>query len=219
MTEAAAKLLPPNATPFERALAVVAGEVGNVPVPLSDLFDPQTCPMEILPWLAWENSVDSWDSDWTEAAKRDAVAKSIDEHRRKGTRISVEAVLARFDELLSLVEWHEASPRKTPHTFEVFLPLVTEPGADGGPRTTATFAEAIVREVSRVKPLREHFQLVQTLMLTGGIGLQGVARLVEYRRDDMVLVTDTSLDWGALLQNEDGEPLQADDDSYLETTP
>jgi phage tail P2-like protein len=213
-------LLPPNATALERALEAGV-RAGSVTTPVDRIDDPLTCPAELLPWLAWGLSVDSWDGDWSEADKRDAVANSLAFHRIKGTRLSVETVLARFDKLAELVEWHEATPRQAPNTFDVVIPLVMADGtAPGGRRATAAFAEAIIREVSRVKPLREHMTLVQALTIAGAIGVQGVARVFAEVRQDMDLVADPSLAWNFYLQTEDGEPLvDAADGSFLDTTP
>ncbi|MGI4732446.1 MAG: phage tail protein I [Janthinobacterium lividum] len=212
-----ASLLPPNATPLERALEGATARVGAVDVSTAaTLWDPATCPLALLPWLAWSLSVDQWDPTWPEATKRAAVADSIALHRIKGTRAAVEAVLARFDDLLSVIEWHEASPAATPHTFEVHLPLVTAPGvAPGGDRSTAAFADSIVREVGKAKPLREHLTLVQTLATQAPIGLAGAARLATWQRVPLAAVADTSPSWAIYLQTEDGEPMQAEDDSFL----
>ena len=213
-------LLPPNATGLERALeaGVRAGSV-MTPVDLIDV--PETCPSELLPWLAWGLSVDSWDGDWSDADKREAVASSLAFHRIKGTRLSVETVLARFDKLAELVEWHQAQPRRAPHTFEIVMPLVLADGtAPGGRRATAAFADAVIREVSRVKPLREHMTLVQALTVAGVVGVQGVGRVFAEARQDMALVADTSPAWGFYLQTHDGEPLlDAADNTFLDTAP
>lgn len=210
-------LLPPNATVLERALEAGA-RAGGVTTPVDQVDDPQTCPTELLPWLAWGLSVDSWDANWSEADKRDAIANSLALHRIKGTRLSVETVLARFDRLAELVEWHEAEPRRIPNTFEIHLPMVSADGtAPGGRRSTAAFAESIIREVSRVKPLREHMTLVQGLALEGGLGLFGTARLASYARRDADLDIDTSTAWGFYLQTEDGEPMQTEAGTLLDT--
>ncbi len=211
-------LLPPNATKLERALEHGARPESLV-TPVDVIDDPLTCPAELLPWLAYGLSVDTWDADWSEAAKRDAVASSIEMHRRKGTRLSVESVLARFDNLVQLVEWHQAQPRRPAHTFDVILPMVTPTGvAPGGRRATAAFAEAIIREVARVKPLREHMRMVQQIAAAGAVGLQGVVRAMSYTRDDATMTIDTSPAWASYLQTEDGEPI-ADGNSgtFLDT--
>jgi P2-related tail formation protein len=134
--------------------------------------------------------------------------------------MSVEQVLARFDQLAQIIEWHEATPRRAPHTFDVIVPMVMPDGsAPGGRRATAAFADAIIREVSRVKPLREHMTVVQSIAAGGFIGIQTVARIFVEARQDMALTIDSSPAWAPYLQTEDGEPLQGDDGSFLDTTP
>ncbi len=88
-------LLPPNATPLERALAAATARLSDVPVPVGDLWSPERCPVEWLPWLAWALSVDEWDSGWPEQRKRQAIAQSAALHRHKGTVWSVREALRR----------------------------------------------------------------------------------------------------------------------------
>lgn len=215
-------LLPPNATPLMRALeAGVTLRPAVDALALADaIADPMTAPAFLLPWLAYGESVDAWDADWSEADKRTTIATSIAMHRIKGTRASVETVLGRFDKLARLVEWHEANPRRDPHTFDVIVPMVAPDGtARGGRLATAEFADAIIREIARVKPLTEHMRLVQQIVVAGAIGITGVARAVTYTRSDADAVIDQSPDWAAYLQTEDGEPLQSDDATFLDTRP
>jgi phage tail P2-like protein len=211
-------LLPPNASPLERALEAGTARLGDVDAPIAPLWDPATMPIEQLPFLAWGLSVDAWDPDWSEAMKRRAVAESIALHRVKGTRASVEAVLARFDELIEVVEWHEASPERPPNTFDVLLSIVTAPErAPGGTRSSAAFAEAIIRDVTKVKPLREHMTVVQSLRLQSTLCLFGTARLASYSRAEAGLDIDTSPAWDFYLQTEIGEPIQAEAGAILDT--
>jgi phage tail P2-like protein len=212
-------LLPPNATPLERALEGVTARIGDVAAPLDTLLDPALIEAAWLPWLAWALSADSWDADWTEAVKREAVAGSIALHRIKGTRLSVETVLARFDGLARLVEWHETAPPAAPHTFDIVLPMVVDGAAPGGRRATAAFADAIIREVSRVKPLREHLRLVQSVGAEGAVGIEVALRPSILTRTDADLVIDTDPIWAALLQTEQGEPIEDGTGAYLDHRP
>lgn len=210
-------LLPPNATPLERALEAGIARISDIATPIDTLLDPLRIPFIAIPWLAWGLSVDDWDPAWSEVAKRRAVAESIALHRIKGTRASVEQVLARIDELATVLEWHEDRGRLPPHSFEIIIPLVTTPGAAGGPRTEAAIVDDVIARISAVKPLREHMTVVQSLMLEGGVGVQGALRLVGYRRDDAVAVFDRSAVWEDYLQTEEGEPLQAETGTLLDT--
>jgi len=212
-------LLPPNATRLERALEDATARIGDITAPIDTLLDPAAIDADWLPWLAWALSSDSWDADWTEATKRQAVAESIALHRIKGTRLSTETVLARFDQLARNVEWHETTPRGGPHTFDIVLPLIVDGAAPGGTRTTAAFADAIIREVGRVKPLREHMRFVQSITAAGAIGILGVARAAISIREDADLTIDASTDWPFLLQTQDGEPITFDASEYLDTRP
>jgi len=87
-------ILPPSATPAERALeaAIVAGKPDLSPI--GQLMSAQTCPAELLGWMAWAFSIETWGADWSEEAKRQAIASSIEVHRRKGTIGSVRRALA-----------------------------------------------------------------------------------------------------------------------------
>jgi len=89
-----AALLPPNATPLETALADAIGARHDVAVPVRDLWSPERCPAALLPWLAWALSVDVWDAGWPEVVKREVIAESLDVHRIKGSRRSVERAIA-----------------------------------------------------------------------------------------------------------------------------
>lgn len=212
-------LLPPNATRLERVLEAATARIGGVTAPIDTLLDPSTINAEWLPWLAWGLSADSWDADWTEAVKRQAVAESIALHRIKGTRLSVEIVLRRFDQLARIVEWHDTTPRGMPHTFDIVLPLVVDGAAIGGGRATAAFANAIIREVAWVKPLREHMRFVQSITAAGAIGILGVARAAVSIRRDADLTIDSATDWPFFLQTEDGEPIEFGASEFLDTRP
>lgn len=87
------RLLPPNSTPLERALASVSARISNIPVPIASIWNAATCPKSMLPWLASALSVDVWDDAWPEETKRLAIASSLDIHQRKGTGAAVQAAL------------------------------------------------------------------------------------------------------------------------------
>lgn len=86
-------LLPPNASRSERAIEQVTGSVATVPIQIRETWDPDLCPAELLPWLAWALGVDEWDSGWSEGAKRAAIRESVAIHRRKGTVAAIRRTL------------------------------------------------------------------------------------------------------------------------------
>lgn len=149
-------LLPNNATKQERALSMSASRVGSVPVVLRDLWSPWTCPVEILPWLAWSLSVDDWDVDWTEQQKRGAIASSVEVHRRKGTVGAVRRALQAIGYEVQIREWVEGA-----YTFSVYI--------DG---TSSPVEESAFIEAERLalthKNVRSHLATVGTFIQSAG---------------------------------------------------
>lgn len=86
-------LLPPNASPLERAIDAASARIDALDVPLADLWSPDRCPAALLPWLAWALGVETWDADWPEALKRRACAEAFEVHREKGTLAAIKRVL------------------------------------------------------------------------------------------------------------------------------
>ncbi len=120
-------LLPPNATSLERALDQVSARIEQIPIPIRDLWNPEICPTEFLPWLAWSYSVDEWSSEWTEAQKRGAIANSIIVHKHKGTIGAIQDALGSIGIELSVMEWFNRIPIGDPYTFEVIIDAKTAP--------------------------------------------------------------------------------------------
>lgn len=205
-------LLPPNSSNAEKALEAAL----RMDVDLSavgTLWDPATCPPAVLPFLAWGLAIAQWDPTWTEAEKRTAIAEAIPFHRRKGTRGIVEDVLARFNPLLEVAEWWEMNPKAAPHTFEVRAPANLIPASF----LNAETVNAIIRDVSSVKPLREHFNFVQVLEAQAGAYLTGAGQVGTYNRHDYLAAHDPDPIWNSYLQTEIGEPLQTEAGEILES--
>ncbi len=78
-------LLPLNATKAEKDISASVARISSIPVPVRDMWNPATCPANLLPWLAWALSVDNWDASWSDTTKRSVIAASISVHYKKGT--------------------------------------------------------------------------------------------------------------------------------------
>ncbi len=156
-----ADLLPGNATAQERALAAAASRAAGVPVPIRDLWSPETCPPTLLPWLAWAFSVDDWSPSWTEAQKRATIRAAIDVHRRKGTRNAVETALSALNLQLQITEWLDRDPPGAPYTFAVSI--TSDVDAPAGSRRDL---RAVLSIIDRTKSLRSHITAAQ--VITGG---------------------------------------------------
>lgn len=119
-------LLPPNASPQERAIEQSAERLGAVDVPVGKLWDPKSCPVSLLPWLAWALSVDTWDAAWSEPVKRQVIADSLAVHARKGTPWAVvRAMTAAGAPSLELSEWFDNG--RAPFTFQVCVSTSDQP--------------------------------------------------------------------------------------------
>lgn len=95
--------------------------IADVPVPLKDLWDPESCPAGLLPWLAWAFSVDEWDPNWNEDQQRSAVKASYSVHRYKGTIGSVKDALNALGLGVQVQEWFNQIPAGAPYTFKLLL--------------------------------------------------------------------------------------------------
>lgn len=142
-------LLPPNATPAERALSEAMGRVGDVPVIVKQIWNPDTCPADVLPWLAWAFSVDDWSSSWTEQQKRAAIKSSIQSQRIKGTLGAVENQLAALGINIVVQEWFQQEPKGDPYTFKLIISTTQEP-------VTLEGMKNIIDIVNTNKNLRSH---------------------------------------------------------------
>ena len=108
-------LLPSNSTQLERAIEAALYE--KTSSPLRTLYNADTCPVHLLPHLAWAWSVDRWDYRWSEATKRAAIKASYYIHSRKGTIGALRRVVEPLGYLIEVVEWFKAVPEGVPGTF------------------------------------------------------------------------------------------------------
>ncbi len=88
-------LLPPNRTPLESALSeAIAARFPRPIGAIRTVLDPDTCPAELLPFLAWELSVDLWDERWHEVKKRQVCRDAMKLHALKTTLAGIKAHVA-----------------------------------------------------------------------------------------------------------------------------
>ncbi|CRM18787.1 phage tail protein I [Pseudomonas sp. 24 R 17] len=113
----AQQLVPKNSTSLEVQAAQALAEIQRVPIPLRQLCNPNTCPVAVLPYLAWAFSVDRWDSTWSEATKRAAIRSSRYIHAHKGTIGALRRVVEPLGYLIEVVEWWQTVPEGVPGTF------------------------------------------------------------------------------------------------------
>lgn len=108
-------LLPLNSTPLERGIEATFAE--TTLIPLRALYNPDTCPVHLLPHLAWAWSVDRWDPAWPEPVKRAAIMASFYIHKHKGTIGALRRVVEPLGYLIEVLEWWQTVPEGVPGTF------------------------------------------------------------------------------------------------------
>lgn len=145
----ASRLLPGNANELERLAAEALAQIERVPVPLRDLWNPDTCPVELLPYLAWAFSVDRWSPTWPESAKRAAIRAAYFIHSRKGTIGALRRVVEPLGYLIEVREWWEEVPLGVPGTFRLLIGVL-DTGID------ETMYQELSWLIDDAKPLSRH---------------------------------------------------------------
>lgn len=153
------RLLPVGSSPLEVAAAQVAAEIDRVPVTLRTLWNPQECPLALLPYLAWALSVDRWDFDWPEATKRSVVASAFFVHRRKGTISALRRVVEPLGYLIEVREWWQLD--EEPGTFRLVVGV-----QDNG--ITDEMYQELERLIDDAKPASRHLTGLNISLGTSG---------------------------------------------------
>lgn len=191
----AVALLPVSASPREKAL--LAAELARLslyePEAIASLWDPESCPASLLPWLAWALSVDVWDATWPESVRRAVVAAAPGVHRLKGTRAAVQRSLDALSITTDIIEWWETEPPGRRGTANVTAYV----GADYG--DDAILSERIQRQA--IASIRAAKPKSRTVTYRIGVGMRSRAgmlgahqaaiplrKLVEARAPDIATV-------------------------------
>lgn len=159
-------LLPPNATSLMRAAAKAADRAFDLPLQVRDMWNPDTCPVDFLPWLAWAFSVDYWRAEWPESIKRNVIRTAVNAHRRNGTKTAVKEAIESLGARLELQEWFEYDGDPYTVRIEARANLVIDGGAGDllGPELERDLQEIFARHA----PARVHFDLILGADFTAG---------------------------------------------------
>lgn len=164
----ATDLLPPNATPLERATARALADIAGVPIPLRDLWNIDRCPVSLLPYLAWTFSVDRWDDAWSETTKRDVIRRSFWLHKRKGTIGALRRAVEPLGYLIEVIEWWQHSPEEPRGTFRLRVGVL-----DKG--ITDSMYQELERLIDDAKPASRHLLGLDVSLTVKGSTYFGVA--------------------------------------------
>ncbi|EEC8144637.1 TPA: phage tail protein I [Escherichia coli] len=163
-------LLPPSASDFLKYTGYATDRITRIPVDLRTLWDPEACPVELLPYLAWALSVERWDKNWPEETKRKVIRESWLIHRHKGTFSSLRRIVEPLGYIISMSEWWETGD--PPGTFRLNV------GVFEGGLTEEMYFE-IERLIADARPVSRHLvglNIVQDIsgkVYTGGMVYDG----------------------------------------------
>ena len=152
-------LLPPSSTQLERHLEKVLTSITDQPLHIRELLDPARCPAELLPWLAWANSVDDWQESWPEQVKRRVIAISFEVHRYKGTPYALQAALDSLGIKTEVLEWWEPSGSGQPGTMTVTAMLNDNISGAGEGLINAEMLQLITRAIHKTKRGSIHYDI------------------------------------------------------------
>ncbi|EPY4026354.1 TPA: phage tail protein I [Klebsiella pneumoniae] len=159
-------LLPPGSSALERRLAQACSGISDLNVPLRDLWNPWKCPAKFLPYLAWAFSVDRWEENWTETAKRQAVSDAFWIHQRKGTVAAVKRVIEGLGYSMTLEEWWKVADPAGTFRLEIDLNEIgiTEP-----------MIYELERIIGDAKPVSRHISQLTLALNVNGAASTGAA--------------------------------------------
>lgn len=174
-------LLPSNSTPLERAVEMaISKSFARIPLMHRAVWNPDTCPEYLLPWLAWALGVEVWRSEWPVAIKRSRIKASLSIHRHNGTVKAVKDAVRSFGAQIAIREWFETDPPGVPRTFQLTL---TAP--ETGSVASEDLINDVIDEVNRTKPEGAHFTFVQGLSFKFKPVLAFAGRPITYVRMGM----------------------------------
>lgn len=153
-------LLPVGSSDLEITAAKACAELSRTPIPLRQLCDPDSCPSNLLPYLAWAFSVDRWDEKWPEIIKRQAIKDAYFIHRHKGTIGALRRVVEPFGYLIRISEWFQNGGE--PGTFRLDI------GVQDSGITEETFYE-LERLIADAKPASRHLMGLNINLDTQGV--------------------------------------------------
>lgn len=169
-------LLPPNATSLDKNLESSTARLGSVDIfETSELWNPDTCPADLLPWLAWAEQVDEWSTSWAEQVQRAVIKAQRNVRRTRGTRNSILNAVNALSGSASIREWWEYEPKRAPHTFDIVLA-----GGDG--YVESELQQSMIRAIDRSKPARSHYTLAVGLNAAAEFNMAAVAHTANYIR-------------------------------------
>lgn len=184
-------LLTPKASDFLRRAEVGTQRISDIPVDLRKLWNPDECPVPLLPNLAWALSVDRWEKGWSEQTKRQVIKSAWAVHRQKGTISALRRVVEPFGFLIRIVEWWETG--EAPGTFRLDI------GVQDQGITEETYLE-LERLISDAKPCSRHLVGMSINLQASGDVWVGAATYIGEEITIYPYINETIISGGAAYE-------------------
>lgn len=154
MTTVHNPLLPYASTGFEHRVTDAMADNTRLAVQIDTLTQVDDAPDEFLSFLAWQYSVDSWDTAWQPSLQRALIKKSFRQHQIKGTITAIREILEKFGYEAKFTEWWQATPPLPAGSFTLELSTA------GNELSEAVYLE-LNRLINDAKPVSRHLTNLQ----------------------------------------------------------
>ena len=147
-------LLPPNSTQLERNVCEATAQATNLDVNIKTITTLKNTPKDFLPLIAWQNSVDRWNRDWSEKQKIAQIKASFQIHQKKGTVAALKEITKAFGYSLTVTEWWQEEPTNTPGTFQITIDTEGNELTESGYNTLVSLlndAKPLTRELKGIE--------------------------------------------------------------------
>lgn len=148
-------LLPSNSTPLLKSLSLSQVRILAVDMDvIRRSVLAHLAPEPLLPWLAWDRSVDEYVDSWPLANRRAAIFGSFPYHQVKGTPGALKRALANLDFDTTVTEWFQYGGQ--PYRFRVKIVK------DGGGSLDFAEMQALKRLIFAAKNVRSFLDAIET---------------------------------------------------------
>ena len=155
------QLLPYNATQLEKNIEqVLANKYLDVDaLVIKKLSDPDNCPVEFLPWLAFAESVDVWNDGWPEDTKRAVIANAKLAHQHKGTDGGLQDALNALGVNVRITPWYKMQPEGDVGTADITLFFASSFNTTGSTLFDSAILDNVKQTIDSHKRLSMHYTL------------------------------------------------------------
>lgn len=162
-------LLPYNASLLIQSLTELLTTPDNTQL-IREIWLPERCPSELLPWLAWALSVDDWNDAWPEQTKRKVIDDAFVIHQFKATPFALKKALDSLNIETELHEWwHQDNAQQGTITVNALINENLD-GNEEGLLTKSMLAQ-VKRIIDTVKRASIHVQVQLGISLKEQFGM------------------------------------------------